>query len=115
KSRTARAEEKRVDLTFEPKSGTQTVGTATFVERDGTVTLTASLSGLAPGVHAIHIHEKADCSAADASSAGGHWNPTFENHGKWGSSSYHRGDIGNFTVDRNGIGNIAFSTDQWCI
>jgi Cu-Zn family superoxide dismutase len=25
-----------------------------------------------PGVHAIHIHEKSDCSAADGSSAGGH-------------------------------------------
>jgi Cu-Zn family superoxide dismutase len=28
----------------------------------------AKLAGLKPGVHAIHIHEKSDCSAADGSS-----------------------------------------------
>jgi Cu-Zn family superoxide dismutase len=43
------------------------------------VTFVAKLAGLKPGVHAIHIHEKSDCSAADGSSAGGHWNPTLRN------------------------------------
>jgi Cu/Zn superoxide dismutase len=28
---------------------------------------------------------------------GGHWNPTFKKHGKWGVGEYHKGDIGNFT------------------
>jgi Cu/Zn superoxide dismutase len=64
-----------------------------------------SLAGLKPGVHAIHIHEKSDCSAADGSSAGGHWNPTFKKHGKWGVGEYHKGDIGNF-ADANGNGTI---------
>ena len=41
----------------------------------------AKISGLKPGIHAIHIHEKSDCTAADGSSAGGHWNPTFKKHG----------------------------------
>ena len=115
KTNTSSPNDKRIDLTFESKSGSRTTGTATFVERDGKVTFTAALAGLAPGTHAIHIHEKADCSAPDATSAGGHWNPTFENHGKWGSAAYHRGDIGNFTVDSNGNGTISMSTDQWCI
>ena len=67
-------------------------------------------------MHAIHIHEKADCASPDGKSAGGHWNPTFENHGQWGSEKgYHKGDIGNFTVDNNGVGAISMSTDQWCI
>jgi Cu-Zn family superoxide dismutase len=57
------------------------------------------LSGLKPGVHAIHIHEKSDCSAADGSSAGD-IEPTFKNHGKWGVGQYHKGDIGNFTADK---------------
>ena len=67
-------------------------------------------------MHAIHIHEKADCASPDGKSAGGHWNPTFEDHGQWGSEKgYHKGDIGNFTVDKNGTGAISMSTDQWCI
>ena len=115
KTNTSSPNDKRIHLTFESKSGSKTTGTATFVERDGKVTLTAALAGMTPGVHAMHIHEKADCSAPDATSAGGHWNPTHENHGKWGSDSYHRGDIGNFTVDKSGSGAISMTTDQWCI
>jgi Cu-Zn family superoxide dismutase len=105
----------QVQLVFESKSGSNANGSGTFTEKNGKVTFTASMKNLTPGLHAIHIHEKADCSAADASSAGAHWNPTFQKHGKWGSESYHRGDIGNFTADEKGNGNITFSTDQWCI
>ena len=72
--------------------------------------------GLKPGNHAIHIHEKADCSSDDGKSAGGHWNPTFEVHGLWGSAEgFHRGDIGNFVADENGHGMMKFTTDLWCL
>ncbi|AWA30772.1 superoxide dismutase [Flavobacterium magnum] len=105
----------RLKLDLMPKSDSKVSGTATFVQRDGKVTFTANISGLKPGVHAIHIHEKADCSAADGSSAGGHWNPTFESHGKWGTGAYHKGDIGNFPADEFGNGTITMTTDEWCI
>lgn len=104
-----------VKIDFTSKSGSKAQGTATFTEKNGTVTFMAKLSGLEPGVHAIHIHEKSDCSAPDASSAGGHWNPTFKSHGKWGSASYHKGDIGNFPVNQDGEGSITMSTSEWCI
>lgn len=106
---------KSFTIQLEPRSGSKTQGSATFTESDGKVTLEATLTGLKPGVHAIHIHEKADCSAADATSTGGHWNPTFKKHGKWGEGEYHRGDIGNFTADVDGKATIVFSTDEWCI
>lgn len=106
---------KKLVLIFEPKSNSNVSGTATFVEKNGKVTFVAKLAGLQPGVHAIHIHEKSDCSAADGSSAGGHWNPTFKNHGKWGVGEYHKGDIGNFTADANGNGTISLTTDEWNI
>ncbi len=105
----------KLNLNFESKSNSTVSGTATFIEKNGTVTFQAKLSGLKPGVHAIHIHEKSDCSAADASSAGGHWNPTFKKHGKWAEGEYHKGDIGNFTADENGNGTITLITDEWCI
>jgi Cu-Zn family superoxide dismutase len=100
---------------LEPKSGSNVSGTATFTERDGEVVLEAKLSGLTPGTHAIHIHEKSDCSSADAASAGGHWNPTFKKHGKFGVGEYHKGDIGNFTTDTQGEATILFKTNEWCI
>lgn len=102
-------------VNLESKSKSSVTGTATFIEKNGKVNFEAKISGLSPGVHAIHIHEKADCTAEDGSSAGGHWNPTFKKHGKWGESEHHKGDIGNFTADENGNGSITMTTDQWCI
>lgn len=106
---------KKLTLNFEAKSESNVAGTATFIEKDGFVTLEAHFTGLTPGIHAIHIHEKSDCSSPDGKSAGGHWNPTFKNHGKWGVGQYHKGDIGNFTADKNGNGSITFKTDEWNI
>ena len=109
------ADTKKLEIAFESKSKSTVTGTASFIEKKGIVTFVAKLSGLKPGVHAIHIHEKSDCSAADGSSAGGHWNPTFKKHGKWGVDEYHKGDIGNFTADANGNGSITLTTNEWCI
>ncbi|MGB5556241.1 MAG: superoxide dismutase family protein [Flavobacteriaceae bacterium] len=105
-----------ISFKMEPKSDTNVNGEVTFTEENGTVKMTGTFTGLTPGVHAIHIHEKADCSAADGTSAGGHWNPTNEPHGEWGATEgYHKGDIGNLTADADGNATITFSTDQWCI
>lgn len=115
KSSSNSSDSKKLNLVFESKSGSTAVGLASFIEKNGKVTFNATLSGLKPGVHAIHIHEKSDCSAADGSSAGGHWNPTFKKHGKWGVEEYHKGDIGNFTADEKGNGTISLTTNEWCI
>ena len=102
-------------INLEPKSGSTVSGTATFTEKNGTVTFTTKISGLKPGVHGIHIHEKADCSATDAASAGGHWNPTHTKHGKWTDAEHHKGDIGNITADEKGNGTMTLKTTEWCI
>lgn len=109
------SDSKTLKIDFISKSGSTASGTAQFTEKKGKVTFTANMSGLKPGIHAIHIHEKSDCSAPDGSSAGGHWNPTFKEHGKWGSASYHKGDIGNFPVNEDGIGTLTMTTSEWCI
>lgn len=102
-------------INLEPKSGSNVTGTATFSEKKGIVSFEAKLTGLKPGVHGIHIHEKSDCSAADAASAGGHWNPTHVKHGKWSDPEHHKGDIGNFTADADGNATVTLKTDEWCI
>ena len=105
-----------ISFKMEPKSDSNVAGEVTFTDENGTVSMKATFSGLTPGEHAIHIHQKADCSAADGTSSGGHWNPTAEAHGKWGAGEgYHRGDIGNFTADADGNATVEFSTNLWCI
>lgn len=109
-------EVKKIKIKLDPKSDSNVTGSAVFTEAEGKVTMVAVFDGLTPGTHAIHIHEKSDCSSPDGKSTGGHWNPTNEPHGKWGDANgYHKGDIGNFDADENGNGTITFSTDQWCI
>ncbi|MCW5517020.1 superoxide dismutase family protein [Muriicola sp. Z0-33] len=105
-----------IQFKMEAKSDSNVEGVVTFTEEDGSVKMMATLSGLSEGEHAIHIHEKADCSSADGKSTGGHWNPTAQPHGKWeAEEGYHRGDIGNFTADAAGNATVEFATDQWCI
>ncbi|MDY8137368.1 superoxide dismutase family protein [Aquimarina sp. 2201CG5-10] len=107
---------KTLEIALEPKSKSEVSGNVTFTETEGLVNMVANLTGLSEGTHAIHIHEKADCSSADGKSTGGHWNPTMEAHGKWGAKEgYHKGDIGNFIASADGKGNITFATTEWCI
>jgi Cu-Zn family superoxide dismutase len=80
-----------------------------------TVTLEISLTDVEPGFHAMHLHENGDCDSDDGSSAGGHWNPTVMNHGKWSQGEHHKGDIGNIEIDSNGNGTFTMATDKWCL
>ncbi|WP_136468115.1 superoxide dismutase family protein [Flagellimonas onchidii] len=109
-------EVKSIKFSMEPKSDSNVGGEVTFTEENGNVIMKASLTGLTEGEHAIHIHEKADCSSADGKSTGGHWNPTFQPHAKWGAEGgYHKGDIGNFVADAEGNATVDFATNEWCI
>ncbi|MFT5078816.1 MAG: Cu-Zn family superoxide dismutase [Planctomycetota bacterium] len=107
---------KKISVQLDARSASTARGMAYLSEKDGSVVFEAKITGLDPGMHAIHLHEKADCSSVDGKSSGGHWNPTFQAHGKWGTAEgYHKGDIGNFEVNANGIGSIRMRTDEWCI
>lgn len=111
------ADEATAKATMEPASGTKVSGEANFTdEGNGRVRFELTAENLTPGEHAVHIHEKGDCSAEDASSAGGHWNPTMKPHGKRGDgTSYHKGDVGNMTVGNDGKGTISITVDGWSI
>lgn len=106
---------KKASATLASKSGSSVTGTATFTQHGKNVVMKISVSGLTPGSHAIHLHEKGDCSAADATSAGGHWNPTTEAHGKWGNAPFHHGDIGNLVAGQNGKAHLQLTTPLWTI
>jgi len=101
--------------TIEAKNDSGVSGSATFVAIEGQVMLTLEISGATPGEHAFHLHEIGDCSAADGTSAGGHWNPTHADHGKWGDGAFHLGDVGNLIVDEAGNASLTVGTNLWTI
>jgi superoxide dismutase, Cu-Zn family len=107
-------EDKQATTQLESRSGSTTTGTATFEEDGEQVTLTLEVSGATPGRHGAHIHENGDCSAADASSAGGHWNPATKTHGP-PDANHHLGDLGNITIGQDGRGTLTLSKKEWKI
>lgn len=93
--------EERAVVELEPTEGHAVVGTATFISENGSVRIEATVSGLAPGMHGIHVHENGDCSAPDASSAGGHFNPDSSSHGGPDAAQRHVGDLGNLEAGQD--------------
>ena len=84
-------------------------GTVEFKETDDGVEVTANLEGLKKGDHGFHIHEKGDCSAPDAKSAGGHFNPSNHKHGAPDATEHHEGDLGNLTAGKDGKATKTFT------
>lgn len=93
---------------IEATEGNQASGVVRFVEEDGTVRIDATLNGLKPGAHGFHIHEKGDCSAPDASSAGEHFSPDDAPHGSPRDlpHAHHVGDLGNVVAEENGSAEV---------
>lgn len=94
-------------ITLAPASASLVSGKLTASPIDGGVRITGEIGGLTRGnAHAIHIHERGDCSAADATSAGGHFNPAQQAHGRAGSGPHHGGDMDNIVADANGVARV---------
>jgi Cu-Zn family superoxide dismutase len=89
--------------TLAPTRGNQASGTVNFVQRGDLVQIDARITGLTPGLHGFHIHEKGDCRAPDGASAGGHFNPASAPHAGPDSKPRHAGDLGNIIADANGV------------
>ena len=80
-------------------------GTVIFTAVEGGVKVVADIDGLAPGKHGFHIHQKADLSAPDLTSAGPHFDAGGKHkHGGPDSEEHHAGDLGNITADDKGHG-----------
>jgi Cu-Zn family superoxide dismutase len=95
-------EVKKAIAVLHPASGSQVMGTVTFTKTDAGVQVVADITGLTPGQHGFHIHEFGDCSAPDATSAGGHFNPSKNPHAGHDDAKRHEGDLGNIEADSSG-------------
>ena len=63
-------------------------------------------SGMPPGTYGAHIHTIGRCDAPDFASAGPHWNPTGQQHGKNNPAGMHKGDLPNLFVGTDGRGSL---------
>lgn len=97
-------------VNLDSTSGSTVKGTVHFTDvGDGNVEVQADLTGVPPGTHGFHIHEKGDC-GNNATNAGGHFNPTGMIHGAPDAVSHHAGDFGNVTAEANGEVHARFTT-----
>jgi Cu-Zn family superoxide dismutase len=93
---------------LKPTQGNSVTGTVSLVAEKKGLRVAGMIKGLKPGAeHGFHIHEKGDCSAPDASSAGDHFNPTSQPHGNPKTSGpRHAGDMVNLRADAQGVAKI---------
>ncbi len=101
--RSAAPEISRAVAVLRPTEGSEVEGVVQFTRTAEGIRIEATVSGLTPGRHGFHIHAWGDCSAPDATSAGGHFNPTGQSHGAPDSPTRHVGDLGNLEAGENGL------------
>lgn len=90
-----------------PASASLVSGRLALVPEPGGVHITGVIGSLPRGQQAaFHIHEKGDCSAVDASSAGGHFNPAAQLHGRASAGAHHAGDMDNLQADAGGVAHV---------
>ena len=96
--------------TLDSTSGSTAKGTVHFQNagEDG-VEVVVDLTGVPPGVHGFHVHDKGDC-GNNAQNAGGHFNPNEMVHGAPDAVSHHAGDFGNVTADDKSEVHARFTT-----
>lgn len=93
---------KKAVAVIHPTEGNSVSGIVIFTKVDNGIKIVADISGLTPGKHGFHIHEYGDCSAADGTSAGGHFNPENVKHGGPNDKVRHVGDLGNLDANKDG-------------
>lgn len=85
-----------------PLRGGYGTGTLTLEPKGRLVRISGTIEGLAPGVHGLHIHARADCAGQAANPADPHFNPTGKRHGDPSRPERHAGDLPMLVAGQNG-------------
>ena len=100
---TAQPAPRSANVQLQATAGNRTYGTLQLVAMSDAVRVQGSVQGLQPDSEfGFHVHEKGDCSAPDASSAGDHFNPAGAQHGRPDADARHAGDMWNLKSDASG-------------
>jgi len=86
------------------------VGAVTFIDTPKGLAIEPNLTGLPPGQHGLHVHEKPDCSAAEKDgkmvpglAAGDHYDPSGSKAHRGPEHDGHLGDLPALTVEKDGV------------
>src|SRR5262249_48171462 len=103
----------KATASIESRSGSKATGKAEFTELpSGGTKVEGWIENATPGTHGLHLHEKGDCSAPDATSAGGHFNASGNPHAAPTDAKHHNGDLGNIEIGADGKGHLTITSDQ---
>lgn len=99
-------------IALAPASASLVSGRLTAMAMGGGIHITGEVGGLQRNsAHGLHVHETGDCGAADASSAGPHFNPAARPHGRPDAGAHHAGDLPNVTAGPDGVARINIHVD----
>lgn len=99
---------------LKPTQGSTVEGEVRFTQVGDRVRVTGEIKGLPPGTeHGFHVHEKGDCSSGDGMSAGAHWNPDNQPHGRYDAPRHHSGDLPSLRADAAGNAKFQFESSAF--
>jgi Cu-Zn family superoxide dismutase len=82
------------------------VARASAAQVGDSIRIKVEATGMRPGSYGAHVHATGRCSPPDFASAGPHWNPTAQQHGKNNPQGMHKGDLPNLLVGTDGRGSF---------
>ncbi len=97
---------------LEPVGDSDVRGQVRFQQSSDGLRVTGRIEGLTPGKHGFHVHQYGDLSdATEGKSAGGHYAPKGQPHGRPEDEQRHVGDLGNIVANEQGIASIEIMDD----
>jgi Cu-Zn family superoxide dismutase len=87
----------------------QSKATATATQVGDSIRIRVDAQGMPRGTYAAHVHTTGSCAPPDFTSAGPHWNPTGQQHGRNNPAGMHKGDLPNLAVGTDGRGSFEFT------
>lgn len=83
------------------------------VEQSGdSLRVRVEAAGMSPGTYGVHIHNVGRCDPSAFTTAGPHWNPTAQKHGKDNPQGMHKGDLPNLMVGADGRGSLEYTIPE---
>jgi Cu-Zn family superoxide dismutase len=81
-------------------------GQASATQAGDSIRVRLKAANMAPGTYAVHLHTTGRCDPPGFETAGPHWNPTAQQHGKNNPAGMHKGDLPNLTIGTDGRGTL---------